>query len=84
MRRHFPNIVLISLQHEQGSVDMLDHLISSNNLWTAFEDYGLTQTDLVFIKELIVGPLEPKEEEDSEVSWRYKGRTIDKSFLYEV
>lgn len=36
---------------------MLDHLIDANNLWSSLERYGLTLTDLVFIKELVYGPL---------------------------
>ena len=69
---------------------MLDHLITANKLWPAFTRHGLTEVDLIFIKELIVGPL--KEEDDDEKdnegeggsSWPYKGRSIEKSFLYEV
>ncbi len=32
---------------------MLDHLIEENDLWPLFESWGLTQTDLTFIKEII-------------------------------
>ncbi|CAI5725146.1 unnamed protein product [Peronospora effusa] len=39
--------------HEQGSVDMFDFLLSQNNI--SVEKYGLTQQDVVFIKELIWG-----------------------------
>lgn len=39
--------------HEQGSVDMLDHLLMSNSI--DITDYGLASQDLVFIKELIYG-----------------------------
>ena len=48
-------------QHEQASVKMFEFLVESNNLWKEFEKYGLQKQDLIFIKELIAGPLvEPK------------------------
>uniref|UniRef100_K3X7T5 HD domain-containing protein n=1 Tax=Globisporangium ultimum (strain ATCC 200006 / CBS 805.95 / DAOM BR144) TaxID=431595 RepID=K3X7T5_GLOUD len=39
--------------HEQGSLDMLDHLLVSNHI--SIEEYGLSRQDLTFIKELIYG-----------------------------
>ncbi|RLN78579.1 hypothetical protein BBJ28_00001947 [Nothophytophthora sp. Chile5] len=39
--------------HEQGSIDMLDHLLAANHIDVAA--YGLTDQDVVFIKELIIG-----------------------------
>uniref|UniRef100_M4BQJ5 HD/PDEase domain-containing protein n=1 Tax=Hyaloperonospora arabidopsidis (strain Emoy2) TaxID=559515 RepID=M4BQJ5_HYAAE len=39
--------------HEQGSVDMFDFLLWKNTI--CVEDYGLTQQDVLFIKELIWG-----------------------------
>ncbi|KAG7396646.1 hypothetical protein PHYBOEH_001979 [Phytophthora boehmeriae] len=39
--------------HEQGSVDMLDFLLKENQIDVT--DYGLTELDVVFIKELILG-----------------------------
>ena len=40
--------------HEHASADLLDHLIESNKgLREAFESYGLTDSDIHFIKELI-------------------------------
>lgn len=39
--------------HEQGSLDMLDHLLLSNHI--DIRDYGLASQDLTFIKELIYG-----------------------------
>ena len=76
-------------QHERGSVDMLNHLIAANDLWPVFVRHGLTEADLVFIKELIVGPLEEEDKDrkgegEGESSWPYNGRSIEKSFLYEV
>ena len=62
------------LQHEDGSIAMLDHLIHTNNLWSSLEDYGLNLKDVVFIKELIYGPLP-----DSELSCQDRGLTNDVS-----
>ncbi|CAI5747135.1 unnamed protein product [Peronospora destructor] len=39
--------------HEQGSVDMFEFLLSQNDI--SVEKYGLTQQDVMFIKELIWG-----------------------------
>ena len=66
---------------------MLQHLIDDNNLWPQFESSKLTPTDLIFIKELIAGPLKPSirlRQGSSSRHWAYEGRSIDKSFLYEV
>ena len=38
---------------------MFDHMLTSNSLKGEFEKYGLTEQDIIFIKEQIVGP--PKE-----------------------
>ena len=54
--------VCVSLQHEQASLDMLDHLLEVNKL--KLEDYKLfLPMDLIFIKELIDGP-KPKDPQD--------------------
>ena len=60
---------------------MLRCLIDDNNLRPQFELYNLTCTDLTFIEELIDNPLEPDFTADN---WPCQGRSIDKSFLYEV
>jgi len=65
--------------HEQSSLDMLDLIRERYNL--QISDYNLVENDWVFIKELIYGPLEgqnPKKE------YPYKGRAVDKYFLYEI
>ena len=61
---------------------MLDHLINVNDLWPEFQKYGLSDTDLLFIKEMIFGPIQSVDATPSK--WPYHGRSIDKSFLYEV
>ncbi|XP_070276361.1 deoxynucleoside triphosphate triphosphohydrolase SAMHD1 [Myotis yumanensis] len=72
----------VKWKHEQGSVDMFEHLINSNDLKPIMECYGLIpEEDITFIKELITGP--PKTPV-KDVSWPYKGRPKEKSFLYEI
>ncbi|CAM4684060.1 unnamed protein product [Leuciscus chuanchicus] len=69
-------------KHETASVQMFDHLVKVNNLEAAMTHHGLRlPDDLIFIKEQIAGPL------DNSVldrSWPYKGRPMEKSFLYEI
>ncbi|RVE70634.1 hypothetical protein OJAV_G00066520 [Oryzias javanicus] len=70
--------------HEKASLQMFDYLVRVNNLKQVMIEYGLnTEDDLVFIKELILG--EPLNENDStSADWPYKGRTMEKSFLYDI
>ena len=68
---------------------MFDHLIDSNNLRPLLLQNGLSDNDLIFIKELIVGPplaanCDDIQSSPSSSPWLYKGRHVDKSFLYEV
>lgn len=72
----------IKWKHEQGSVDMFEHLINSNDLKPIMERYGLIpEEDIIFIKEQIIGPPKTPVKEQS---WPYKGRPKEKSFLYEI
>ncbi|KAJ8016325.1 hypothetical protein DPEC_G00006020 [Dallia pectoralis] len=69
-------------KHETASLAMFDHLVCVNNLEPVMKKHGLIlPDDLIFIKEQITGPLDtpPKQEQ-----WPYKGRTVEKSFLYEI
>lgn len=43
-------------QHESASVMMFQHLLESNNLKVEFERCGLSEIDVIFIKEQIEGP----------------------------
>ncbi|XP_069907974.1 deoxynucleoside triphosphate triphosphohydrolase SAMHD1 isoform X4 [Oryctolagus cuniculus] len=71
-----------TMKHEQGSVEMFEHLVSANGLRAVMEHYGLVpEEDIYFIKEQIKGPLESPEDE---ATWPYKGRPREKSFLYEI
>jgi len=63
-------------RHEKTSIDMLDHIIKENNLMPVFESHGLVERDIIFIKELIYGPLEE--------NGSYIGRGPEKHFLYEI
>lgn len=67
------------IKHEDLSVKMFDHLVSSNNLLGEFEKYGLTEQDRTFIKEQIAGP-----RKHIQKNWPYSGRSKDKRFLYEI
>merc|ERR1719394_172337 len=71
--------------HEDTSLEMLDFIIEQNNLMPIFREHGLTERDIVFVKELINGPLNQEvtyglDNED----WPYLGRGKDKCFLYEI
>lgn len=72
----------IKWRHEQGSVEMFEHLVNSNQLKPVMEHYGLIpEEDICFIKEQIMGPpVTPIKD----CSWPYKGRPREKSFLYEI
>ncbi|KAI3357662.1 hypothetical protein L3Q82_016071 [Scortum barcoo] len=64
---------------------MFDHLVEKNNLKPLMEQHGLVlDEDLDFIKEMIGGPLNPQAAQGQEEPRPYKGRTEEKSFLYEI
>ena len=69
---------------------MFDHLLKENNLTEKLLlDYGLNQQDILFIKELMVGPIDEETGLASRVKvaahdWPFKGRSEEKSFLYEI
>ena len=64
--------------HEETSIKILQHLIDDNELMPTFEKHGLTEQDIVFIKELIYGPFQQGKDEG------YQGRGPEKRFLYEI
>ncbi|XP_030318972.1 deoxynucleoside triphosphate triphosphohydrolase SAMHD1 isoform X1 [Calypte anna] len=69
-------------KHETASVEMFEHLITSNKLEEAMKSYGLVlEEDMDFIKEQIGGPIG---ESPSGKSWPYRGRQKEKSFLYDI
>ena len=77
--------------HEDTSIAMLDALLDDNNLRPALKTVAdIDDGDIVFIKEMIVGPLtEDAKRPDRGKSaiadpWPYKGRGVEKSFLYEI
>jgi len=78
--------------HEDTSIQMLDRLIQDNNLENRLLiDHNIEDVDILFIKELIAGPLDektglPLRNVDAlpKSCWPYRGRSEDKSFLYEI
>ncbi|XP_072918220.1 deoxynucleoside triphosphate triphosphohydrolase SAMHD1-like [Hemitrygon akajei] len=71
----------VKWKHEDASIMLFEHMISSNNL--DLQSYGLVlPVDVDFIKELINGPERDDASDGSE--WPYKGRSQEKSFLYEI
>ncbi len=59
---------LCILQHEKGSLDMFEHLVKENGLEEEMKkEYELSPDDLVFIKEMIGGPLKTDAAQDQEV-----------------
>ncbi|XP_033825777.1 deoxynucleoside triphosphate triphosphohydrolase SAMHD1 [Periophthalmus magnuspinnatus] len=73
----------ITWKHETASLAMFDYLVDENGLRPVMEQHGLVlPDDLDFIKEQIAGPLQNAADQNAE--WPYKGRTQDKSFLYEI
>lgn len=77
-------------RHEDNSIRMIDYLIQANNLMPVLgRAAGLTHQDILFVKEQIAGPINPAtglayEVEPDTSDWLYRGRSEDKSFLYEV
>ncbi|XP_032365689.1 deoxynucleoside triphosphate triphosphohydrolase SAMHD1 [Etheostoma spectabile] len=70
-------------KHEEASVEMFNHLVKSNDL--KLDELKLPK-DMDFIREMINGPKDPKggKKKPLAVEWPYKGRTKEKSFLYEI
>lgn len=57
-------------QHETASVEMFEHLITSNKLEEVMESYGLIlEEDMAFIKEQIGGPIDESTCEASVSCW---------------
>lgn len=69
-----------SWTHEKGSCMMLDHLIEENKL--DLEKYDISERDIIFVKEMISGPLGEANNENG--NWPYLGRGGEKSFFYEI
>ncbi|KAM4762883.1 deoxynucleoside triphosphate triphosphohydrolase SAMHD1 isoform 2-T3 [Cyanocitta cristata] len=79
-------------KHETASVQMFEHLITSNKLEEVMKSYGLVlEEDMLFIKEQIGGPIDETSCVTSVsqctapvIMWPYRGRPKEKSFLYEI
>ncbi|XP_058499138.1 deoxynucleoside triphosphate triphosphohydrolase SAMHD1-like isoform X2 [Solea solea] len=82
----------IKWKHETASLAMFDYLVEDNDLKPVMEQHGLVlPEDLVFIKEQIAGPLDLNRDQEKaansasvKITWPYRGRPEDKSFLYEI
>ncbi len=82
----------LNFRHEDYSIKMLDHLIEKNNPKNTLNELEeITDVDILFIKELIAGPIDEttglsikEESQDDNGEWKYRGRTKKKSFLYEI
>lgn len=68
--------------HEKGSCMMFDHIIEDNGLKTSLEKYEISERDIIFVKEMIAGPLGEGGKDNG--NWPYLGRGEEKSFLYEI
>lgn len=49
-------------KHEKASIKMIDYMIKENNLNKYLDIVDINQTDLIFIKEIIIGPLDSTED----------------------
>ena len=59
---------LFLLQHEKASTEMFDYLVKDNDLEKEMKDWKLDLTkDLIFIKEMINGPLNAEAAQDEEI-----------------
>ncbi|XP_073710074.1 uncharacterized protein [Misgurnus anguillicaudatus] len=69
----------VEMSHEMASVQIFQHLVEANALIEEMKLCGLNpDEDILFVKELIQGV------NTSSTEWTAKGRTKDKSFLYEI
>lgn len=65
-------------QHEHASIGIFELLLEENNLLPIFYEYGFTDNDIHFIKELMLGDIS-----DAPQNFIWKGRG-DKTFLYDI
>ena len=59
--RNKHHVLLYTSQHEDASVTMFDHLIEVNDLQSTFDEYGITDDDISFVKEQIAGPIDSEQ-----------------------
>jgi len=63
--------------HEEASLEMFKYLIKVNDISLLY--WNIKPQDVVLIMELVVGPLGNRGS-----PWPYKGRGMEKAFLYEI
>ena len=61
-----------TFKHEQASILMFEHILKENSI--DLHKYGFNDLDILFIKEAIIG---------TDINQR-KGRSLKKSFLYDI
>ena len=71
----------VSWSHETASIAIFQRIV--DKLGDVFQRYGLDDDDILFIKEIIYGPLDGSSV-SSDQPWPYKGRDQSKAFLYEI
>uniref|UniRef100_A0A1B6F1L0 HD/PDEase domain-containing protein n=1 Tax=Cuerna arida TaxID=1464854 RepID=A0A1B6F1L0_9HEMI len=62
-------------KHEEASIQMFDYLVKKNNLFKAFEEYGLKEEEIKIIKEMIMGGPNMNKKPLLEKEW---------NFMYEI
>ena len=75
----------VHFDHEHASIGIFDLLIEENDLMPQFRLHGLDDSDVHFIKELVLGSKQAAAIADKRLkggfTWRGRG---DKSFLYDI
>ena len=75
----------VHFDHEHASIGIFDLLIAENDLMPQFRSHGLDESDIHFIKELVLGSRQSAAVADKRLKggfqWRGRG---DKTFLYDI
>ena len=70
--------------HEQGSVDMFDHMYEENeHIQEVFKEFGISEIERQLIKDLILGK-DPKNKNKICQKCTYGTKEMEKWFLYEI
>ncbi|CAL1543481.1 unnamed protein product [Lymnaea stagnalis] len=78
--KHFLPAVDASKKYHKPSAKMFEHLLEENeDVRTCLQDYGISDVDLLFVKEQISATAPT-----GSTAWPYRGRPAHKSYLYEI
>ncbi|CAG5133782.1 unnamed protein product, partial [Candidula unifasciata] len=80
--KFIPQVRKTPWKHETASSDMFEYLVQVHGLMKEggiFRKFGLSETDMDFIKELMAGP-----SNRGNAEWPYRGREKAKAYLYEI